>query len=184
MLFSQGARTIENIPPTQGALKAHINRAVFQAAYVWGQTMIAQPVLPSPADWGWVHVDGGWKPNWATLPDASKACYELIHCKCKKACLRVRPDKERACCSKPQLSFILMLLHRRWPNIQLAVASCPELRDKFRSCPEQWQLRFIFENKTQLAPELSVAFASHSCLQTVGEDGCRPYCVPNSTEKS
>jgi len=33
-LFSQGSRTIENIPPTKAALLQHIKRAVYQAGYV------------------------------------------------------------------------------------------------------------------------------------------------------
>ena len=33
-MFSQGARSIENIPPTQAALKQHVKRAAFQAAHV------------------------------------------------------------------------------------------------------------------------------------------------------
>ena len=54
--------------------------------YVWGQTLMLNPKLPSPSDWGWMHTDDGWKPYWTTLPEAASACYELIHCGCKKAC--------------------------------------------------------------------------------------------------
>ena len=43
--------------------------------------------LPSPNDWGWnKKVEGGWEARWTTLPEASEACRELIHCKCKKGC--------------------------------------------------------------------------------------------------
>ena len=34
-LFTKGLRTIDNIPPTQGALLEHLKRAVYQAAFVW-----------------------------------------------------------------------------------------------------------------------------------------------------
>ena len=33
-LFVKGTRTLENIPPTKGALTQHVRRAVFQAGYV------------------------------------------------------------------------------------------------------------------------------------------------------
>ena len=53
-LFAQGNRKVENIPPTKEALRQHVKRAVFQAGHIWGQSQIANPVIPSPADWGWV----------------------------------------------------------------------------------------------------------------------------------
>ena len=88
-LFAQGSRDLENISPTQGALKQHIKRAVYQAAYVWGQTLVTQQELPSPADWGWERTTQGWIPKWTDLPEVSKACYQLIYCGCKKACRRL-----------------------------------------------------------------------------------------------
>ena len=83
-VFAQSSRTIENIPPTQGALMQHLKRATYQAAYIWGQMLVAQPDIPSPFNWGWEDTKAGWAPKWTTLPQASKACYELIHCGCKK----------------------------------------------------------------------------------------------------
>ena len=50
MLFAKGSRTLENIPPTQGALLQHVKRAAFQAGHVWGQALQSQQELPSPAD--------------------------------------------------------------------------------------------------------------------------------------
>ena len=85
-LFAKGARALENIPPTHWALIEIVKRAAYQAGYVWGQTLIAQPELPSPAIWGWEKSQDGWTPKWSDLPQASKVCYELIHCKCKTAC--------------------------------------------------------------------------------------------------
>ena len=41
--------------------------------------------------WGWMKTeDGLYEPNWTTLPEASKACYELhvVSCKCKMGCVR------------------------------------------------------------------------------------------------
>ena len=85
-LFTKG-RQIDNIPPTQDALIQHVKRAIFQAAFVWSQSAEASPVLPSEADWGWKRgPNGAWEPEWTTLPDASKACRELLKCGCRVKC--------------------------------------------------------------------------------------------------
>ena len=52
-LFAHKGRAIELIPPTSAALFQHVKRAVFQAAYVWGQALLRAPELPEPSDWGW-----------------------------------------------------------------------------------------------------------------------------------
>ena len=44
---------IENLPPTSAALKYHIQRAVFQASIVWGQSLVNIPQSHSPEHWGW-----------------------------------------------------------------------------------------------------------------------------------
>ena len=85
-LFVKGTRTLENIPPTKGALTQHVRRAVFQAGYVWGQALISQQDIPSPTEWGWEQSENGWIPKWTDLPEASVACQELIRCGCKKSC--------------------------------------------------------------------------------------------------
>ena len=84
-LFSRKSRSIENIPPTQAALRQHALRATYQGGYIWGQVLQKDPELPSPSDWGWEKNDS-WKPKWTTLGQAQDMCYELIHCNCKKAC--------------------------------------------------------------------------------------------------
>jgi hypothetical protein len=85
-IFAQGTRSIENIPPTKDALEQHIKRAAFQAGQIWGQTLAPLQELPSPSEWGWQQCQEGWRPFWSTLPEAAKACNELIKCGCKKAC--------------------------------------------------------------------------------------------------
>ena len=37
--------------------------------------------------------DGQYEPNWTTIPEASKACCELVSCKCKNAVWRVANAK-------------------------------------------------------------------------------------------
>ena len=77
------------IPPTRAALEQHVKRTVYQEGYVWGLSLIANPVLPSPTNWGWMKTsDDVYVPNWSTLPNASKPCCELVLCKCKKDCVK------------------------------------------------------------------------------------------------
>ena len=78
---------VKAIPPARAVLEQHVKRAVYQGGYVWGQSLIACPVLPSPTSWGWMkNADDFFEPIWTTLPEASEACYELVSC--KKGCVR------------------------------------------------------------------------------------------------
>ena len=77
-LFSKGKRSVESIPPTQAAL--YVYRAIYQAGCIWGQTLVSQQQLPSPSNWGWEETEHGWSPKWTMLSEASKACYEVLHC--------------------------------------------------------------------------------------------------------
>ena len=42
--------------------------------------------IPSPSEWGWIMSDTGWDVCWTTLPEATKACRQLLSCGCKKGC--------------------------------------------------------------------------------------------------
>ena len=84
-LFSQKSRTLENIPPTQAALKEHIKWTCFQAN-LWNQSLVLDPKIPEPSDWGWTKESTGWQPFWTALPEAAKSCHELIRCNCQKGC--------------------------------------------------------------------------------------------------
>ena len=85
-LFCKKSREFDSISPTKAALEQHIRRAVLQGAHTWGQTLLCQPALPSPADWGWQRQARRWSPYWTTLKQAKDTCYELIHCGYKTAC--------------------------------------------------------------------------------------------------
>ena len=85
-LFSRKARSLDNIPPTQASLRQHVKRAVLQGGFVWGQTLLKQPTLPSPSRWGWQPESNHWVPHWMTLSQAKDSCYELIRCGCKAGC--------------------------------------------------------------------------------------------------
>ena len=72
-LFTKG-RSIENIPPTKGALMKHIRRAIYQAGHIWGHSLMRCQNL------------GNWIPYWSSTPEASKFCQERLKCGCKKKC--------------------------------------------------------------------------------------------------
>ena len=48
-LFAHKARALENIPPTQAALRQHIKRARYQAN-IWNQSLVPEPELLDPSD--------------------------------------------------------------------------------------------------------------------------------------
>ena len=77
---------MEALPPTQGALLQHSNRAVYQAS-VWTTADQPQQQAPSPEGWGWTldKDSKAWLPFWTTLPIASEACSQLVKCACKSA---------------------------------------------------------------------------------------------------
>ena len=87
-LFCRKSREFDSIPPTEAALEQHIRLAVLQGPHTWGQTLLCQPALPSPADWRWQRQARRWSPYWTTLKQAKDNCYELIYCGCKTACRR------------------------------------------------------------------------------------------------
>ena len=85
-LFAKKARLIENIPPTKDALYQHISRAVYQAGFVWWQSLELHQVLPNPSKGGWKIVNNSNQPIWMKLNEVSKALTELKKCKCMKNC--------------------------------------------------------------------------------------------------
>ena len=87
VLFTKKGRELDQIPPTKAALVQYVRRAVYQAAYCWGQMLVSAPQMPSPSGWGWQSSNtGGWEPMWTTLPEATAACQELLRCGCTKGC--------------------------------------------------------------------------------------------------
>ena len=72
---------VEALPPTQGALLQHLNRATSQTS-IWTTADQPKQRLPSPERWGWTLSKDSktWLPFWTTLPMASDACSELVKC--------------------------------------------------------------------------------------------------------
>ena len=59
ILYTNG-KSIENIPPTEGALHQHIRLAAYQAN-VWDQLSAIQE-LPELSQCGWTKIEGQWGP--------------------------------------------------------------------------------------------------------------------------
>ena len=97
-LFAKKSSVLR-IPPTRAVLEQHVKRAAFQGGHVWGQTLLPQPGLPSSCSWGWIKTDELYEPHWTTLPEASKSCYELVSCGCKKGCVGCKCKKAALQCT-------------------------------------------------------------------------------------
>ncbi len=99
-LASHG-KALDCIPPTQAVLKQQILRAAFTGGHIWGQDQLTEssPIKESPQNWGWKKEDSLWQPLWTTLPEARKACHELIKCACKAMCTRCKCVKEALKCT-------------------------------------------------------------------------------------
>ena len=65
-LFTRKSRSLESLPPTLAALEQHTKRVSYQSN-CWNKSLIPDPNLPSPADWGWKKDQTGWQPVWTTL---------------------------------------------------------------------------------------------------------------------
>ena len=97
ILFTQGGRSLENIPPTFNCLQKHILRSCYQATN-WSNALLKQRPHLDPVVWGWKKSGKGFVSLWSDLPDASEACRELIKCGCNKKC------RGRCKCRKNELS--------------------------------------------------------------------------------
>ena len=85
MLFTQGGRSLENIPPTAGALKQHILRSSLQSR-MWTMCPEKEREDTDASKWGWKETELGYIPLRSEHEDFSSACRELIKCECKKSC--------------------------------------------------------------------------------------------------
>ena len=98
-LFCKKNKTLENLPPTQNALLQHAKRAVFQCS-IWVTSQDTIQNVPTPEGWGWTKQDDAWSPVWITIPEAARACNELIKCGCKSK----RGCTSRCKCNKAGLA--------------------------------------------------------------------------------
>ncbi len=84
LMFTQGLKSLECIPPTQHALFQHTKRALLIAGYIWKQSLVRDPEIPNASEWGWEWNlrTNTWVPYWTDLQDASRGCTLLLHCGC------------------------------------------------------------------------------------------------------
>ena len=87
-LFAHKQRVHDAILPTRAALKEHAKRAAYQAGIIWGQSIVSNPEISSPANWGWTQTGETWQICWTSLPPIATSCQELTKCSCKKGCNR------------------------------------------------------------------------------------------------
>ena len=52
-IFTQLSGTFEYLPPTKAALIEYIKGVIYQAGYMWGQSLVAVQILPSARSSGW-----------------------------------------------------------------------------------------------------------------------------------
>ena len=87
VMFAHKGRAMNAIPPTKGALMQHCKRVVYQAGYIWCQSLIPSPSLPSPSHWGWMKTsESKWKPLWTDMVEATFGAQNIVKCGCKKGC--------------------------------------------------------------------------------------------------
>lgn len=88
LMFTNGLKGLENIPPTQHALFQHTKRAVLVAGFIWEKSLCKDAITPSASDWGWQWNARLklWMPYWTVLPDASQGCALLLNCGCVVLC--------------------------------------------------------------------------------------------------
>ena len=97
-LFARKQRAYDSIPPTKAVLREHCKRAAYQAGHIWSKSLICNPNLPSPQEWGWEQIDNVFLPYWTTMAAVAKSCQELSRCSCKDC-------KGRCTCYKSGLSW-------------------------------------------------------------------------------
>ena len=84
-LFRKKQAQSENLPPTLGTLRHAVLRAHYQAM-VWANDVVANPIMPSPEEYGWEKEEDRWIPVMTCLPPAPEAIIELVKCGCKTQC--------------------------------------------------------------------------------------------------
>ena len=80
-LFTRKNRQMENLPPTTDALYQHVLRAALQAGHVWAQSLVLDPILPSPEDFGWKKADSKWEVrthSWCSLPFSWPMLFHIL----------------------------------------------------------------------------------------------------------
>ena len=83
-LFSTKQKLGEQLPPTRGAFEPAVRRSNFQA-FIWERADQQYPIIPSPAEHGWLIENGCLVPVMCDLPCAPETLLQLIKCSCTKS---------------------------------------------------------------------------------------------------
>ena len=96
-LFSRKGRLPEELPPNLDAgRQVSCQQSCVSRKHCWTQSLLKDPVLPDPNEWGWKIADEGYNVVWTTTLVAPKICQELIRCEyniekcCKGRCKCVK----------------------------------------------------------------------------------------------
>ena len=98
-MFPAGVSQSMQLPPTQDALRKHVQRANYQA-FVWKNALEAMPNITGPNGHGWIASrDGHLEVDWMDQKPAPTDLLELVSCLCRTVC-----TTGRCSCSKAALS--------------------------------------------------------------------------------
>ena len=88
LMFTNGLKDLDSIPPTKHAFYQHTKRALLTAAFIWKQSLSKTPQIPTYSEWGWKWNGrtNEWVPYWTDLAGVSQACSLLLNCGCVVAC--------------------------------------------------------------------------------------------------
>ena len=100
-------------------------------------------------EWGWITNKENIKPRWTTIPQASKACQELISCRCQKHC------SSRYKCIKYGWNYTQRMWRRLLWKLEI---SCCVLMDTVIDC---WKIHYILLY-------LTVVLFSCKCVFVIG----------------
>lgn len=99
-MFRTSKKQLESLPPTKDALQLHIRRAHFQT-FVWRNSLVAQPNLPSPLLSGWKTEDDRLVPILMGQDGVPANYLQLTTCGCTEAGQQCR--RRQCMCNKAGL---------------------------------------------------------------------------------
>ena len=85
-MFARKQRAYDAILPTRAALLQHVKRATYQTGCIWSQSMVREPHIQSPAEFGWNKRDDLWQIVWTDLSPIADSCQQMTKCGCKTDC--------------------------------------------------------------------------------------------------
>ncbi|CAB4025239.1 hypothetical protein ROHU_037104 [Paramuricea clavata] len=73
--------TIRTVDTDVVVIAIHVFRSI-----IWGQSLERWQNIPDVNQFGCIRNNDAILPKWSLLPEASKACHELVKCGCKRKC--------------------------------------------------------------------------------------------------